>query len=294
MNLSQLLVTGLASSSAMVMVALGFQLIFATTRIFHFVYAGLYSLAGYLVYAGVKQLGLPLPLALVISGALTLGLTGAFELLVYRPMRRRQSSVLAILIASLGLLTALQSVMAIVWGNVNLVAPTPPVLSGGFQIGSLAMQKIAVAEFVLVLTVFALLVLMLKTTRFGKEVRAVADDAPRASLIGLNVDRVFIGTFLAGTLIIVPMAALQVMDTGMSPYGATDILLVASIVAFVGGIGSLTGALVTGLGVGILSGVALTVVPSAFVEALSYAVLTLVILIRPVGLFGQPLRQGRI
>lgn len=293
MYFAQLVVTGLGSAAASVMIALGFQLIFATTRIFHFVYAAIYSLAAYLIYASVKQLGLVLPVALVVAAVVVLALTAAIELLVYRPMRRRDARVLPILIASLGLLTALQSVMAIVWGNINVVASAPAVLGGAISVGGLAVRRIVAAEVVLVLVVFGLLLLMLRTTRFGKQVRAVADDAARARMLGLDVDRVFIGTFLVGTLILVPMAALQVMDAGVTPYGATDILLIASIIAFVGGIGSLTGALITGLGVGVLSGIALVVVPSAWIEALTYAALTLVILVRPVGLFGQARRQGR-
>lgn len=284
MDLLQLGLVGLLGSSVTIMLALGFQLIFSTSRMFHFAYAAVYAIGVYAVYLFSRH-GVPLWLDLVLSAVVVLVLTIVMERLVYRRMRHQGASQLAILIASLGMLIILQSLMALQFGNVDLSVPTPSWLSGSVAFGGINASRVRLAELIVDLVTFGLLLLILRRTSFGKRVRAVADDATRAGMLGVEVDRVILGVLLLGTVVLVPIGALAGMDTGITPYASTDVLLLASIIVFVGGLGSLSGTLVVGVMVGILTGVVLKLIPTEWTESFAYALLVATILVRPRGIF---------
>lgn len=289
MRVIQLAVVGLLGSGVSIVIALGFQLIFSTSRMFHFAYAAVYAFGIYMVYFGASH-GQPLWISLLMAAAAVLLITALMELFVYRRMRRQRASQLAILIASLGMLIGLQNLMALFFGNEDLSIPTPGWLRGNVSIGGVAGSRTQLAEIVLDVLIYTLLAVVLRRTAFGKDVRAVADDPMRAELLGVDVNRVIMGVLLIGTLITVPIAALAGMDTGVTPYASTDVLLVASIIVFVGGLGSMTGTFVVAVVIGILSGLILEVLPSQWSEAFSYGVLVAAVLIRPRGIF---FRTGR-
>jgi branched-chain amino acid transport system permease protein len=287
------LILGLMTSGVTITFAVGFQLVFSTTDIFHFVYAALYTLGAYVVFS-ISRDHVPLLLAGVIAVVAVGVVSAAIELVVYRPMRRRHAERLAILIASLGMLTILQGIMAIVWGNVTLIIPTPAALRGGIMLFGTQVPMIDVAEMVAATVIFLAIKVFVLRHPIGQIMRAVADDPARARIIGIPVDRTYLYAFIVGGAVLVPMAVLDGMNVGITPYASTDTFLLASIVVFVGGIGSLGGTFIASLAIGMISGALLNAVPSEWITAATYAVLTAAILIRPQGIAGWAERQGAV
>lgn len=293
MRVLQLAVVGLLGSGVTIMVSLGFQLIFSTSRMFHFAYAAVYALATYSVYAAISH-GLPLAAGIFVALAVALLATALMEWLVYRFMRRQGASQLAILIASLGMLTVLQSAMALKFSDETVSIPTPAWLQGSLSVAGISMSSVKLAELVLAAAAYFLLAVVLRRTAFGIQVRAVADDRERARMLGINTNRVIMGVLLLGTAILVPTAALAGMDIGVTPYASTEILLVASIIVFVGGLGSMTGTFAVAVGIGLLSGLVLEFLPSQWTDAFSFALLVAAVLIRPQGLSFRAARFRRV
>lgn len=278
-----LVIQGILGYAVTIMVALGFQLVFSTSRMFHFAYAGLYMLIIYMAY-WAQGFSLPLYDQVLVATAMVLASTAIMEYLVYRPMRKRGSSPLVILIASLGMLTALQSGVALGFGSQPIILKTPHLLAGKLVIAGFSLSRLEFAQIVADVVVFAVVFAILRWTGFGIRVRGVADDAYRAGLMGVNVNRVIIAVLFLGSLMLVPVALLDGMNIGSTPYGGTTTLLVASIIAFVGGIGSISGTMIVGVLTGVVSGVSLLVVPSQWTLLIVFAVLLLAILARPVGI----------
>ena len=281
-----LIIQGILGYGVTIIVALGFQLVFSTSRMFHFAYIGLYSLIIYMAY-WAQGLSMPLYAQILIGTATAVAATAVMEYLVYRPMRKRGSSPLVILIASLGMLTALQNGIALGFGSQPVILTTPHFLAGKFVIGGFALSRLEFAQIIADVLMFAIIFVILRWTGFGILVRGVADDANRSGMMGVDVNRVIIAVLVMGTLMLVPVAILDGMNTGATPYGGTTTLLVASIIAFVGGIGSISGTMIVGLLAGIISGVSLLIVPSEWTVLIVFAALLLAILARPIGIMSS-------
>lgn len=281
-----LVIQGILGYGVIIMVALGFQLIFSTSRMFHFVYAGFYTLIIYMTY-WAERLHLGLAAGVVVAVVSVLVVTALSELFIYRPMRRRRSSPLVILIASLGMLTALQSIIVLAFGSQPITLQTPQLLSGHMAIAGFQFSRIEFSQIVADVAVFAAVFAVLRWTGFGIQIRSVADDAAQARMVGVNVNRVILIVLMLGSLILIPVALLDGMNVGGDPYGGTTTLLIASIIAFVGGIGSMAGTMIVGLLSGVISGVSLLVIPSQWTVLVVFAVLVAAILVRPVGIMAS-------
>lgn len=281
-----LLVQGILGYGVIIIVALGFQLIFSTSRMFHFAYAGLYVMVIYIAY-WAQELGLPIVGQILITSVFIIAATAIMEYLVYRPMRRRGSSPLVILIASLGMLVTLQNSIAIAFGSQPVLLNTPKLLSGSVVIAGFDLSRIEFGEIIADVIVFCIVFAVLRWTPFGIKVRGVADDSNRARLMGVNVDRIILSVLSLSSLILVPVAVLDGMNTGAEPYSGTTTLLIASIVTFVGGIGSISGTMVVGILTGIVSGLSLLIVPSQWTVFVVFAVLLAAILARPTGILSS-------
>lgn len=278
-----LLIQGVFGYGVIIMVALGFQILFSTSRMFHFVYAGLYVFIIYMAY-WAQRLHLSLWEGVILATAAVLLLTAMMERLVYRPMRARGSSPLVILIASLGMLTALQNILALAFGSQPIILRTPNLLAGRIVLAGFPLSRIEFGQIVADVVVFVLVFAALRWTGLGIQVRGVADDPYRARLLGVDVNRIIMLVLLLSSLILVPVAILDGMNTGGGPYSGTSTLLIASIIAFVGGIGSISGTVIVGILTGVISGVSLLLVPSQWTVVIVFAVLILAILARPVGI----------
>lgn len=263
-------------------------LIFATTKIFHFSHALTLTLAVYaaVMAAGPWRLGLPAGFALAAGVGCVAGLLT--ELAVYRPLRRAHATQLNIFLASLGLLIAGQSVVLIAFG------PQARTLEGfpmrGIALGPVAFTTIEALWVVAAWLLIALLTTWLWRTRHGRAIRAVASNPELAQCFGVDREHVFLLVFAVGSALVGVGGALLALRDTASPTMGVHPVLAAFIAVFLGGIGSIPGAALGGVVLGLAENMGGLLLPGYWQGVIAFIVLFVVVVVRPSGILGA---QGR-
>jgi len=283
--LAQLLVNGLINGSNYALLGVGFGLIFATTRIVHFAYGPIYTAAAYATWFAAMVLGLPVVLAVPFGMAAAALLGVASYLYLYRPFELRQSPPLVSLIASLGLFIVLENLIGIIFGAGSRVIDG--LQYDVYLVGPTFFTSINLAQVVGLLLLTALLGLFLRRTSYGKAILAMTDNPEMARIIGIDTRRVSLLVFAIGSALSGLPAALILMKDGATPHMGFIAVFMAFIAVVVGGIGSIRGAIVGGIALGLVESIGLWQIPTEWQNAISFIVLFLVVLLRPRGLFGM-------
>jgi branched-chain amino acid transport system permease protein len=291
--LLQLLATGLVVGSLYALCALGWGLIYGTTLHFHVAHGAVFSLAAYFAYVGQKVLHLPLAVA-VLAAILAAAAAGLLiDLLLYQQLERRGALRTSLFIASLGLLILIENVLAIVF------TPDPMrldigALDSSLVLGPVFLTWLHVLTVVLALAGYVALMLFLNRSRWGQAIRAVASSPEMARTVGIDIRRVHLLTYAIGSALAAPAGILVAMDVGAEPFRGTRFVLLASVAVIMGGIGSIPGALLGGLFLGLLENVGIWQLPSEWQSAISFGVFLLFIVLRPRGFFGRGVQSAEL
>jgi branched-chain amino acid transport system permease protein len=283
----QLVVNGLINGSHYALLGVGFGLIFATTRITHFAYGPLFTLAAYACWWAAARAGLPLAAAAAFGVAAAAAAGVLSYWLLYRPFERRGSPNLVILIASLGLFILLENLIGIVFGTDTKVIDVPAPV---FLLGDVVFTGLQAAQVVAFLVVGALLALFLRFSEYGKAVLAMTDNAEMARIIGIDTVRVSLLVFALGSAVAAVPAILILMKDGATPYMGFIAVFMGFVAVVVGGIGSLRGAVVGGFALGMVENIGMWKIPTEWQSTIAFVVLFLVLLLKPQGLFGRAVR----
>ena len=284
--LNQLLLNGLIAGSIYSLVALGFALIYQTVRFFHFAHGAVYTFGAYFAYLFFIQLGLDRWLAFPLACLATMLLGGALELGIYKPMRTRKATDLTLLIASLGLYILLQNVISMVWGDDTKTMRTGEVVEGHEFFGA-RITDIQITIIFASLGLITLITLIMTQMRFGKTLRALANDPELARLSGVNSDRYILYAFAIGSFLAAVAAIMISFDTDMTPTMGFNALVMGVIAVIVGGINSLPGAALGGLFIGLAQNLGVYWLPSKWQDTIAFAILILFLLFRPYGILGK-------
>ncbi len=284
----QLFVNGLIGGAHYALLAVGFGLIFATTRIVHFAYGPIYTIAAYVAWVTAGPLHWPLPLAM-LAAAMVAALLGVFSYqFLYRPIEERQGSTLVVLIASLGLFIVLENLTGIVFGTGG---QTVAGFEGGIHfIGPVFFTTVNVWQIVSVLILVPVLAVFLRRARPGKAILAMTDNAEMARIVGIDTVKVSMLVFALGSAISAVPATLILLRDGANPSMGFLAVFIAFVAVVVGGIGSLRGAVAGGFALGMIESLGLWQIPTEWQNSISFVVLFLVVLLRPQGLFGAARR----
>lgn len=308
----QNVLNGLSIGAIYAIFALGYTLIFSILGIINFAHGAVFTLGAYFTYfliGGVNNgtgllaefslpFGLPFVIAIVL-GSLLAGLTGVLlERLAFRPLRARGADPLLALVSSLGVALVIVNLVQYVVGAEILSFPSdvygawlPPSVNFGSADRPIPVRGVQIVIFLVSLVVLVILAFIINRTKIGKALRAVAENPTTASLLGISTDRFILFTFflsgflggLAGTLV----------GTSFSisgPYFGVTYGLKGLAVIVLGGLGDIPGAVVGGLVIGLAE----AFVPgefSAYKEAVAFALLFVILLVRPQGLLGRRLIQ---
>jgi branched-chain amino acid transport system permease protein len=282
--LSQLLANGLVAGCGYAIVALGFALIYNTTRIFHFAHGAVYVVSAYLLYVFHNLWHLPPVLALVLTPVAAALFGVAIDEALYQPLARRGSSQLIQMLSSLGLYIVLVNVVAMVFGN------EPRVLSSGsqptFEIGGIILTRIQSATLACCVLILVGLLLVLRLTRLGRTMRALRDDPDLVAAMGVNPRRVRWAVFALGSALAAVAAMLSGLDVGIDPSMGMTAVLNGAVAVIVGGIGIFEGAALGGLAIGMLQGLAIWRMSARWQDAVTFVILIVFLLFRPQGVLG--------
>jgi len=293
-NLIQQLLNGITWGSIYALIALGYTMVYGVLRLINFAHGEVYMMGAMTGYYTARWLGLASApslggLALVlVASMLACGLLGAvIERVAYRPLR--SAGRLAPLITAIGVSLLLQNTGQLVFGADPKFFPALLRSEEVFRSGEIAISNIQVTVLVTAIGLMALLEYIVQRTRFGRAMRAVSYDAPAAALMGVPVDRVITGTFVLGSM----LAAAAGILVGLSNPKIEPLMglmpgLKAFVAAVLGGIGSVPGAMVGGLLLGIIETLVTGYLSSTYRDAIAFVILVVILLYRPTGIFGQP------
>jgi branched-chain amino acid transport system permease protein len=292
-NYLQVIVNGVIAGGIYVLVALGFTIIFQVSRFFDFSYAGSMTAGAYAAAYVSDLLGYSVGV-MALSGVTVAVVAGLlFESFVYRPLRRRDSSSLVLVLSSLGL-------MIVTLNFVSLLAGDQPrklrfsIVIESIILGSARITKLQLGILLVSLATIGLCWLVLKYTAWGKAVEAVSSDNELATSIGIRTSRIRMQVVALGFSLGGLAATLVAFDTGATPALGFRLLLPGLVAAIIGGVGSRGGALIGGMAIGIIEQSSGWFVSTAWQDAILFAILILFLLLRPQGILGKPLRRATV
>lgn len=286
----QLLVDGLVQGSRIALVAVGFSLIYGVTRTLHLAHGAIITAAAYLVWWMTAKLGTGLAVAFLAAGVVVILLGVAHDVFLYRRIRAATAGGgFTMVVASLGTGIVIQNLAGMLFGfdTKDVRAATVGQASAGLRLGPVVLPLTDLITVAVTLVLFALLGFLLLRTRSGKQLRAVQDNPQLARVVGIRAPRVYALTFAIGSVVSMPAAFFIGLSGGLNTTIGFDALLLALIVVFAGGIGSLLGTLMASFGVGILQTMSLLVVDSRWEATVTFALLLLLVTLRPRGLLGK-------
>ena len=286
MEFRSYLISGISLGSIYAIIALGYTMVYGIAKMLNFAHGDIIMVGGYVSFCAMSYLGLPaLPAALLAMLACTvLGII--IERLAYKPLRSAPS--LAVLITAIGVSYFLQNSALLIWK----AAPKsyPAVVSGSAEFfgGELKVPYISLLTIVICLVIMLGLTTFVSKSKMGKAMRACSEDKGAAQLMGINVNRTISMTFAIGSALAAVAGVLlcsfnsQLMPTTGSMPG-----IKAFTAAVFGGIGSIPGAFLGGLLLGIIEAMAKAYISMQLANSIVFAVLIVVLLVKPSGLLGK-------
>lgn len=271
--------------------SVGLSLIFATTGLVNFAHGAFVAFGAIVAYAFNAGLGLSLVLAGILSAIVGGLFGGGLELAVFRPLRRRRVSAIALVVVTVGIDIAMRNILLLFFG-----AQSKPYTEYNLQqrisIGPVSLAPRDIGVIVVALVVLISVALLLRFNRIGRAIRSVSDDRTLAEATGISSKRVILVVWIvAGSLASIGGVALGLTDQVNWDMG-TQLLLLMFAAVILGGIGSPYGAMAGGLVVGVAVQVSTLFVSSELKFAVALVVLILSLLIRPQGIFGRAGRVG--
>ena len=278
-------VDGLVQSCIYVTMAFGMVLVFSILGILNWTHGQFYMLGAFVVYYAITAAGIPFPISLLVSGVVVGGLGMLVEKFVIERLTSPGYGMLYVTVATLALIFFFEGAAGMSFGLMDKGMAT--VLPGVLDLGSFSIsyQKIAVIIFTLV--IMAAMYVVLNRTKVGLAIRAAAQEPVAASLYGISVGRVSLIVMGIGCALAAMAGGIIGPVYSVNPFMGRIPMIMSLLAIIIGGLGSLTGAIVGGIILGLLNSVIAYKI-SYFSEVALFVLVILILLIRPQGLFGAP------
>lgn len=289
----QQIINGMTIGSIYALVTIGFNMVYGVLELTNFAHSSFYMLGSYIaLFTMTTWLGRVTPWGLLAGLGVSVLLTGLLGALMDKatlePIRKKAGEPITALLTTVGIQTAINNSVLLIFGTVPVAFPDVFKL-GKFTLGNnTIVQYIQVAIFFLALILMGSLSFLVYRTKFGAAMRAVSQNAKAASLMGINVNHVITLTFFIGTAV----AAISGTMVG-TYYQRVDTLMGASVglksfaAAVLGGMGSLPGAMLGGMFIGLAETLFAAYVSSGYRDIIAFVILIAVLIIRPSGFFGK-------
>ncbi len=279
----QQMLNGLAIGSVYVVIALGLTVVFGILGIAHFAHGSVSMFGGYLTFFFGERLGLGFfqAMALAMVAGAMIGLL--IERLAYRPVR--DAPHINAFIIALGLTMMVEGINLISFGADQVVIRTPYL--DVYKIGGVAVSELRLLVILTALGLVGLVAVLISRTKTGKSIRAVAQNRPAAVLMGVNVNRVSAIVFSVSSAMGAAAGALVGALLAIAPGVGESLAVKGFAVLILGGLGSIPGAIVGGLVLGVSESLAAGFISSAYKDVIAFLVMIVVLLFRPEGLLGK-------
>ena len=278
------LISGISLGSVYAIIALGYTMVYGIAKMLNFAHGDVIMIGGYVSFCAMFYLGLPNIVAVLMAVVTVLGIV--IERLAYKPLRSAPS--LAVLITAIGVSYFLQNSALLIWKAA--ARSYPPVVTGAVKIfgGKLTVSYISLLTISACIVIMLALTLFVSKSKMGKAMRACSEDKAAAQLMGINVNATISATFAIGSaLAAIAGVLLCSFNTSLMPTTGSMPGIKAFTAAVFGGIGSIPGAFLGGLLLGIIEAMAQAYISTNLANSIVFAVLIVVLLVKPAGLLGK-------
>ena len=292
MSFVQFLINGISLGSVYAIIALGYTMVYGIAKMLNFAHGDVIMIGAYTVLTLMTGAGVP-PLIAVLIGMVActaLGIT--IEKIAYKPLRNASSS-LAVLITAIGVSYFLQNIALLIFGAdtksfINVIA----LKSVSLADGQIVLTGTTIVTIIACIIIMSGLTLFVNKTKPGRAMKAVSEDRGAAQLMGVNVNATISLTFAIGSgLAAIAGVLLCSAYPSLTPYTGAMPGIKAFVAAVFGGIGSIPGAMVGGILLGIIEILGKAYLSSQVADAIVFAVLIVVLLVKPTGLFGKNIQE---
>ena len=285
MEFIQQLINGLALGSVYALLALGYTIVYGIIQLINFAHGEIYMIGAFAGYYASSVLGLPLLPTLLVAMIASALLGILIEKIAYKPLRK--SPRIALLITAIGVSLFLQNIMSKFVGTAPKHFPElinlKPITFLGLNLDWKTIFMFAVSALLVLLLQF-----IVYKTKVGKAMRAASYDIEAASLMGINVNNTISLTFAIGSALAgIAGVLVAISYPSITPYIGIMPGLKAFVAAVLGGIGSIPGALIGGLSIGLLETLSKAYISTTFSDAIVFGILIVILLIKPAGLLGK-------
>lgn len=291
MSFLSYLINGISLGSVYAIIALGYTMVYGIARMLNFAHGDIIMVGGFTVFTIVTTMGGSPVVGILASVVVCTVLGVTIERVAYRPLRG--ASPLAVLITAIGVSYLLQNVALLIFGSnarqFTSVITVPALKLAG---GKLSISSVTIVTILSCIVIMAALMTFINKTKMGQAMLAVSEDRGAATLMGINVNRTISVTFAIGSaLAAVAGVLLCSAYPSLSPYTGSMPGIKAFVAAVFGGIGSIPGAFIGGILLGIIENLAKAYISSQLSDAIVFSVLIIVLLVRPIGILGKKMTE---
>lgn len=277
------LLIGISVGGQYALIAIGYTMVYGILRLINFAHGDIFMMAGFFMVFLASSIGIYAAIPVTLIATVLLGVT--IERVAYKPLRNAPR--MSIMISAIGVSYLLQNLAYYIIGGINQPYPQIPFLSKTFHAGSMTIKWLYVITPAVTISLVVLLVLLIKFTKIGMAMRAVSRDFETAQLMGININSVISMTFVIGSFLAGVGSILFFSDYGtVQPTIGAMPGLKAFVAAVFGGIGSIPGAVIGAFVIGICQEF-IKVNYSTYSDAFTFALLIIVLIVKPTGLFGE-------
>jgi branched-chain amino acid transport system permease protein len=282
----QVFVNSLVIGSLYGAIAMSFALAYRTTRFFNLAHGSMAAIGGYMFFWMRDSFGAGIFISLP-AGILAAGIAGfLIDRFIYAPQRQRKASSTVLLVVSLGVVTVIEAVLSMMFGPQFRPLVTSGQISS-FQVGPVFITQVQIWIIAVNLLIFGGLIALLYKSKFGRMIRAIADDADVARTLGIRSD-FYIGiVFFIAAAIAGLVGILNGLDTGLQPVMGFYLLLKGIVASIIGGVGSIPGALLGGLLLAVVENAGVFTIGSEWRDAIAFVLLLVFLALRPQGILGK-------
>ena len=291
MSFLSYLINGISLGSVYAIIALGYTMVYGIARMLNFAHGDIIMVGGFTVFTIVTTMGGSPVVGILASVVVCTVLGVTIERVAYRPLRG--ASPLAVLITAIGVSYLLQNVALLIFGSnarqFTSVITVPALKLAG---GKLSISSVTIVTILSCIVIMAALMTFINKTKMGQAMLAVSEDRGAATLMGINVNRTISVTFAIGSAL-AAVAGVRLCSAypSLSPYTGSMPGIKAFVAAVFGGIGSIPGAFIGGILLGIIENLAKAYISSQLSDAIVFSVLIIVLLVRPTGILGKKMTE---
>lgn len=284
-NILEQLINGLRTGSIYALIALGYTMVYGIAKMINFAHGDIIMVGAYALYVAVALLHLPVVPALIFTCVICAVLGVIIEKIAYKPLRNAPR--LAVLITAIGVSYFLQSASLLIFKATPI--PFQSVINvNSITLGGVTISGITIVTLIVTTVSMIALTLFINKTKAGSAMRAVSEDMGAAQLVGINVNRTITMTFAIGSFLAAVAGILYICQyQSLKPTMGALPGIKAFVAAVLGGIGSVPGAMIGGIILGIIESISKAFISTELSDAIVFSVLVIVLLVKPSGILGK-------